>query len=189
MLTVFCSAHGADCHSIGRTSQNGGNIEHIDDGLRFSRHSCSAQGRCSAKPCPSAQQTSTVQMAGTNCFLYLDFIFSDWLHRYIQRYHRLQDIKKLLATFKSIASHVVNVSDQNFAPIDATLQQLKDLAEITKDVDRSRVLENILIAAMNLRQILLQTDTDEFNSPGELAVTLSKHERYILLFIHQISCS
>ncbi len=97
-------------------------------------------------------------------------------------------MKKLLATFKSIALHVDNDCDQNLAPIDTTLQQLKDLAQITKDVDRCRVLENVLIAAMNLRQILLQTDIDELNGPGELAVTLSKHEGCVYYLASSIAC-
>lgn len=43
-------------------------------------------------------------------------------------------------------------------------------------MDRSRILQNILIAAMNLRQILLQAATDELKGPGELIAILSKHE-------------
>ena len=79
--------------------------------------------------------------------------------------------------FKSIASHVVDDLDQDLVPIDPSLQQLKDLAQITKDMDRSKILQNILIAAMNLRQIVSQTDNG-FTGPSEFTVTLSKHERY-----------
>ena len=39
--------------------------------------------------------------------------------------------------FKSIASHVVDDLDQDLVLIDPSLQQLKDLAQITKDMDRS----------------------------------------------------
>lgn len=64
-------------------------------------------------------------------------------------------------------------------PIDTSLQQLKDLAQITMDLDLSRILQNFLIAAMNLRQILTQTDSDELEGPGELSVTLGRHRKHV----------
>ncbi len=97
-------------------------------------------------------------MAGNLLYFSTDFIDPDRLLCCFQRYNRLQDLQKLLMTFKSIASHVIDDLDQDLVPIDPSLQQLKDLAQITKDMDRSKILQNILIAAMNLRQIISQTD-------------------------------
>lgn len=88
----------------------------------------------------------------------------------------------LLSTFQSAAIKVENEFDIDLSPIDTSLQQLKDLAQITKDLDLSRILQNFLIAAMNLRQILTQTDSDEIEGPGELSLTLSRHGRYVYCF-------
>ncbi len=84
-----------------------------------------------------------------------------------------------MSTFQSAASKIGNELGQNFAPVDVSLQHLKDLAQISKDMDRSRILQNILIAAMNLRQIMMHTDSNGLKGPGEISVTLDTHQKYV----------
>ena len=46
-------------------------------------------------------------------------------------------------------------------------------------MDRSRILQNILIAAMNLRQMMLHPDSNELEGHGEISVALNKHQKYV----------
>lgn len=84
-----------------------------------------------------------------------------------------------MSTFQSAAAKIGNEIRQDFAPVDISLQHLRDLAQISKDMDRSRILQNILIAAMNLRQIMIHTDSNGLKGPGEIGVTLNKYQRYV----------
>ncbi len=96
-----------------------------------------------------------------------------------QRYHRLHNIKTLLCAFRSAASEIRDESYHDLAPINASLQQLKDLAQLTKDIDRSRILQNVLIAAMNLRQIMSYANFHELEGPGEISANLRVHLEYV----------